>query len=283
MASGSMSLTELAVLTGLLTALAAVAFGRHVVDGGFYSDDWANAALYGFGESPRFSTPSVNTPIISAAGRCWPFSSPFRIRSSATISGLPIPSRSSSASSAASVVTSSCERYRWPASRGRIASLALVFPWADSIRLWPRQASTPSPSSSRFSARSSRSSESPAKAGSTVALAGSAALYALSVFTYEVAAVALLLVGSLYLFNAPRAKALGWWAIHAAVVGARRYTALTTAKAVGRSGPARRPATVRAPGSLLLSYSFVPPGTTSAAPDRRHRRRAAVVLVGVWR
>ena len=287
-AAGSISLTELAVMTALLAALAAVTYGRHVVGGGFYSDDWANAALYRFGESPRFfhavdqfadylgSRPvlavllAVPHPLLG--DHLWAH------HALALVLG---------------VVSCLC-CYLFlraiPMARihaGIIACLALVFPWADATRPWPTASLNTVALDFAFLGafialvgirRDGRRS--------TVALAGSAALYALSVLTHEVVGIALLLVGALYLLNAPRSKALRWWAVHAAVVGAALvYTALTTEKAVGGLGSRLEDLPKYARQSVvLLSYSFVPPGTTSTAPRAAGICVVAtIVLVAVWR
>ena len=170
---------------------------------------------------------------------------------------------------------------------GAIACLALVFPWADAIRLWPTASLNTVALDFAFLGGFL------ALVGirwegrrSTIALAGSAALYALSVLTYEVAGIALLLVGALYLLHAPRPKALRWWAVHAVVVSAGLvYTALTTEKAVGGIGGRLEDLPQYARQAvLLLSYSFVPPGTTSTAPRAAGLLLAGViVLAAAWR
>jgi uncharacterized membrane protein len=101
----------------------------------------------------------------------------------------------------------------------------------------------------------------------------------MSILTYEIASVALLVVGALYLHRAPRQTALRWWGVHAGVVvTALVYTALTTAKDVGTVGNrlADLPSYSRH-AVAIFSLSFVPPGTTSMLP----RMAAILLLVGI--
>ena len=232
-ATGPVSFVEVAVVAGVLSVLAAITFGRHVLDGGFYSDDWGNAAVFRFAESPRFFN-----AVEEFAGYLG--SRPVL----AVVLALPHPLFGDHLwahhvlSLMLGVVSCLC-CYLFlraiPMARihaGAIACLALVFPWADAIRLWPTASlNTVALDFAFLGAFIALVGIRREGRRSTVALAGSAALYALSVLTYEVAGIALLLVGALYLLNAPRSKALRWWAVHAAVVGAALvYTALTTEK-----------------------------------------------------
>lgn len=284
--TGPVSWMELALVTAALSALAVLAFGRHVLDGGFWNDDWANLAMYRFGDSPRYVT-SVqefadllgSRPLLAAL--------------------LPLPHAIFGASAAAQItmalllgIATCLSLYLFlreiplaSVHAGAMSCLALVFPWADSIRLWPTASVNTVALIFAFlgafvALRGIRRDG----VASTLALVGAGALYALSVLTYEVAGIALLFVGALYLRHASRRKALRWWATHAGVVfGALLYTLLTTAKEVGTIGDRLDdlPRYTRQ-GVTLLTYSFGPEGSPAV---RYGGLLVAITIVaaGLWR
>lgn len=286
--AGPVSVAELLAALAVLGVLAAVAFGRQVADGGFYSDDWANVAAYRYADSPRYLT-SVGTYQELLGSR--PLLAVLLPVPYAVLGLDPAPHLLMAL--VLGVLTCLC-LYRFlraiplaPVHSGAIAALALVFPWADSIRLWPTASVNTVALMSAFlggflALRGIDGTGWRAR----LALAGSAVLYACSVLTYEVAGIGLLLVGALYLRHAPRGRALRWWALHAAVViAALAYTALTTEKAVGTAEDRIRDTPSYARQAVtILSYSFLPPDTTGAGA------RVAVLLVagaivaaGIWR
>ena len=279
MASGPVSFVELAAIACLLTGLAAATFGRHVVDGGFYSDDWSNAAIYRFANSPRFFA-SVAEQIDLLGSR------------PVLALLLPVPHALFGLNAAAhltmalvlGVFTCVCF-YLFlravglaPVHAGAVSALALLFPWADSVRLWATASvNTVALCLALLGAFVALRGIERDGQRSVVALWFAAALYALSVLTYEVAGIALLLVGSLYFRQAERSKALSWWAIHASMVGgALLYTALTTEKEVG--GISERlddVPTYSRQAVALFTLSFMPPGVSSTP-----LRAASMVLAG---
>jgi hypothetical protein len=42
------------VVAGVLSAIGLLAYGSYIAHGGFYADDWSNAAGYHFADSPRY-------------------------------------------------------------------------------------------------------------------------------------------------------------------------------------------------------------------------------------
>jgi hypothetical protein len=279
---------ELVVVSALLTVLGVAVFSRHVVQGGFYSDDWSNLALYEFADSPRY----VNAVDVTAA----------ELGSRPLLAALlPLPHALFGADMAAQLALAlglgvlTCVLFYLflraipvaPLHAGAIAALALIFPWADSIRLWATASVNTVALCFAFLGGylALRGLESEGRRRTT-ALVVAAVLYGLSVLTYEVAGVALLLLGVLYLQRAPRVTALRWWAIHGAVVvAALAYTAATTDKEVGGIGQRLDdlPSYTRH-AVAIFSFSFVPPGTTNGL-----LRAGAVALVvgivgfGAWR
>lgn len=284
----SISALEVAGTAAYLALLAALVFGRHVLDGGFHSDDWGVARTYEFADSPRLlGAISEEMDLLGSRPLL------------ATLLPLPHavfglhPEGHLALAAVLGVATCLCF-YLFlralplaPVHAWAMAGLALVFPFADSIRLWSVASLNTAALCFAFLGafvalrgitRDGRSS--------VVALALSSVLYAASVLTYEVAGAALLLSGALYLGRTERRKALRWWAIQAmVVVGALVYTALTTAKEVGGiSDRLSDVPTYTRQAIALFSLSFVPADVTGTAPRAAGVLvAAAVVVVGVWR
>jgi hypothetical protein len=206
--------------TILLLATGAAAFGWFVDHGGFYSDDWATAATYHFAHAPRFWH-SVATEAHTLGGR------------PVLAALLPLPHAIFGVHPALHIafgvvlVVATCVCFfallmllgLESLDAFAIAVLALLFPWADSIELWPTASLNTVAVLFFF-------------AGLIVALHGldqaesgglalhslAAALYLLSVLTYEVAGAAAILAGALYLRRTTLRRALQFWAIDALVV-----------------------------------------------------------------
>lgn len=290
---------EALVAAALFAVLALAAYGSYVAHGGFYSDDWSHAASYHFADSPRYFT-SVSQLEDFLGGR--PLSALLMPVPQALFGPHPAPHLALAA--LLGVVTSLClflllrTLAMAPLHAWMIGALVLLFPWADSTRLWAT-ASVNSLSVCFF------------LLGLTVALrgfdhrgrrgalmhAGAALLYLLSVLTYEVTAAAALLAGFLYLGRAPRRRALRSWAADVVVVFAGLlYSLLTTVSARPVATISQRlgdlPAFVR--DSLLLLASALQPfgamgrplqalvlfaaGTVAAVSILRLRRREDPVL-----
>jgi len=214
-----------------LACVAAAVLASYIHHGGFYSDDWANAAYYRLADPPRYWS-SVDELHRALGGR--PLLALL----------LPIPhallgvhpALHLALAAGLGIATSLCLFVLLrtlglrPLDAGAVATLVLLFPWADSVRLWPT-ASVNTLSVCLF------------LVGLTIALRGldrrgaaalvrhgtAVALYVASVLTYEVTAAAALLAGALYLRRGDRGAALRRWAVDVlAIGGALAYSLATT-------------------------------------------------------
>lgn len=228
--NGRMKKKETGVAAALLTLLALAAYGYHVAHGGFYSDDWANAAGYRFAASPRYLN-AVSEIHQVVGGR--PVMAVLQPLPHALLGLDPTPHLVLAVLLGAA--TALClfvllRTLEMPPVHGwAIAALALLFPWSDSLRLWP-VASLNTVAVCFFLVGLTialRGFEHRGRRG-TAMHAGAAFLYLLSVLTYEVTAAAALLAGLLYLGRAPRRVVLRAWLADVAVVMAGLLYSLTT-------------------------------------------------------
>lgn len=215
----------------VLALLALAAYWDFVAHGGFYSDDWAHVSAFRFADSPRYWS-SVAEFQETLGGR--PLFALLLPIPQALFGADPAPHLALAA--ALGVVTSLCfyvllrTLEMAPLHAGAIAALALLFPWSDSIRLWPT-GSIIGISLCLF------------LIGLILALrgfdlegrraiamhAGADAFYLLSVLAYETTAAAALLAGFLYLGRGSRAGvARRWLADVAVVLAALAYSLVAT-------------------------------------------------------
>lgn len=220
---------ELGVAAALLALLGLVAYGYHVAHGSFYIDDWANAASYHFADPPRYWN-AVSEIHAVIGGR--PVMTLLLPLPHALFGVHPVPFLILAA--LLGVATALClfallRTLEMPAVHaGAISALALLFPWADSLRLWPA-ASLNTIAVIFFLlglTLALRGFGHPGRRG-TAMHAGASLLYLLSVLTYEVTAAAALLAGLLYLGRAPRPVVLRAWLADAAAVMAGLVFSLT--------------------------------------------------------
>lgn len=256
------------LLVSVLIALVGLfAYGGFLGDGGFYSDDWAHVADYEFAESPRYVN-SFEQQREFLGGR--PLSAAL----------MPVPQAVFGADAEPHLVLAliigvliSIAFFvllrtlgMAPLHASAIALLTLLFPWADSSRLWATGSINSISVGVFFLAL-------------TVALRGfdhrgrrgtwmhalAAFLYLASVLTYEVTAAVALLAGLLYFGRAERRVALRAWAADAvAIFAALLYSLIATTSA-------RPVATIRdrledlpdfvREAFLLLSSAFQPFGS----------------------
>jgi hypothetical protein len=222
---------EALVAASLFAFLGLLAYGSYVAHGGFYSDDWSHAANYHFAASPRYFN-SVSQLEEFLGGR--PLSALLMPLPQAVFGPHPAPHLALAAF--LGVLTSLCfflflrTMAMAPLHAWMIGALALLFPWADSSRLWAT-ASVNSLSVCFFLlglAVALRGFDHRGRRG-TLMHAGADLLYLLSVLTYEVTAAVALLAGFLYLGRTSRPRALRSWAADVAVVFAGLlYSLLTT-------------------------------------------------------
>ena len=239
---------ELVLFAILLIVIAAVVFGPHVGDGGFYSDDWAAAAEYQAGARDGVweALAGATNPTLLAFRPLLALVLPLPH----ALFGLD-PRGHLALAIGLGVLASLClygllrtvaiERLH----AGAIAALVLVFPWSDATRLWA-------------TASANNLALCLYLLGAVVALRGlrqsgrralglhatAVCLYVSSVLTYEVAALAILAGGLLYAARSSWSQALRRWPLDVVAVGAAlALVALNT------------PREVRAPGELLARAS----------------------------
>ena len=245
-----------------LAALGAAVFGSQVAHGGFYWDDWQNAAdvhfaggfLDAFSQSaqrPVFGYRPVLTELLVLKHSLLDPSKPAEIAAAVGFGVL-----------TAWALYALMRSLRAPRlESAAAAALLLVFPWADSTRIWPT-ASMDNLAAALF------------LLGALAAVAGlrrrswwlagvSALLYLAAIWTYEVAAAPILASVLLNLAVAPRRAALRRFALDVAVVA--------VGLAVNLSGTTRRPRPLgdsldhawRMTGQLvtLLGRALIPVGS----------------------
>jgi hypothetical protein len=215
----------------VLATIGAFAYGPHVAEGGFYLDDWSIARDYTFADSPRYWTTVGNIEDV-LGGR--PLGALALVLPHALF-GLHVDLHLGFAIGLG-VATSLClflllrTLSLAPLHSGAVAVLSLLFPWSDTLRLWPGV------SVFSFSVcflllgvvlalnglkRRGR--------GAIAMHACASILYALSVLTYEATGAVALLAGLLYLGRAPlRTVARRWLADAALVLAALGYSLATT-------------------------------------------------------
>jgi hypothetical protein len=262
------SAIELIVAALVLAAVGAVAYGAYIAHGGFYVDDWADLAGYHFAHSPQFWT-SVSDLHQTLGGR--PMLALLLPIPNAVFGVHPAPYLGLAAGLGA--LTSWCFYLLLrtldmaPIPALAIGVLALLFPWSDSIRLWPTASMT-------------TLSVCFVCLGAVLALhglryqgprgmlmqAGAALLYALGVLSYEATGAAALLVGALYVGRAQLRTALHRWIADAVVVlAALTYSLINTVASRPVGSPAARlsdlPHFIRQ-GLALLVSSIVPPASS---------------------
>lgn len=204
----------------VLAAIAAAAYGAHVADGGFYSDDWANASGYQFADSPRYWS-SVGELEETLGGR--PLSAVL-LPIPHAIFGLDAGLHLALAAFLALltsllffVLLRTLEMA--PLHAGAIAALAMLFPWSDSIHLWPAGSINTISVCLLLLGLIVALRGFDRRGRTAIAMHGAAALLlGLSVLAYEGTGAAALLAGSLYLGRGSRAAALRSWAADVFVV-----------------------------------------------------------------
>ena len=218
--SRALSAREVAACAGLLAVLGAAAFGSHVLNGGFYNDDWAYLVAY------RYSDGGV----LGALGAfSWLSFRPVGVVYWPLLYAIlgTQPSGYLAWTVALAVLLSSClyallrtlgmERLH----AGIIAALVLLFPAADSTRLW-LNASISSLGivfyllGTLIAVRGLATS----RRRGWVFHAGAVCLYLLAIWTYEATAGPILLSLLLYRLRTAWRPALARWLVDVAVIGA---------------------------------------------------------------
>lgn len=220
---------ETGVAAALFALLALVAFGYHVAHGSFYTDDWANAASFHFADPPRYLTAVSEIHQVIGGRPLMTLLLPLPH----ALFGLD-PTLHLVLAALLGVATALClyvalRTLEMPAVHAwAIAALVLLFPWSDSLRLWPA-ASLNTISVCFFLVGLTvalRGFERPGRRGAAMH-AGATLLYLLSILTYEVTAAAVVLAGLFYLGRAPRPVVLRAWLADVAAVAVGLAYSLT--------------------------------------------------------
>ena len=217
----TVSRRELVAVAVLLLAVAALSLGSHIANGGFYYDDWANAARTHF--SPEGD--GFFNAIESFAG--------FTAYRPTLVLYLPITHEI--------LGSHPWLHLAWAATLGALAAwclfavlrtlgmetvhaaavavLALLFPYADSTRLWSTSSVVQVSISLYLLGVWVALSGLRAQGRRSVKLhAGAVALFALSLCTYEITAAAIALTGLVYLTQAPWRRVIGRWGVDVGLV-----------------------------------------------------------------
>jgi hypothetical protein len=258
---------ETLAATALFALLALAVYGPHIAHGGFYADDWTHVSTYRFADSPRYWSSFDHFQEVLGGRPLFALM-------------LPVPQALFGADAAAhlalaallgalgSVLFYSLLRTleMAPVHAAVIAAMALLFPWSDSIRLWPT-GSLIGVSVCLFLLGlivALRGLDRRGRSGIAVH-AGADLLLALSVLAYEDAAAAALLAGGLYLGRAPAAFAARRWLADVVVVlGTLAYSLTATVGSRPVGSPLDRlgdiPSFTRE-ASLLLASALEPFGS----------------------
>jgi hypothetical protein len=234
---------EVLVAASLFTLLALVVYGLYVANGGFYADDWAHVSTFQFADAPRYWSSFEHFQEVLGGRPLFALILPLP---QAAFGNDPAAYLGLAALLAAIASTCFYGLLRTlgmaRVNAGSVAALALLFPWSDSIRLWPT-GSLIGISVCFFLLGLNVALRGLARRGrqGLAMHAGADILFALSILTYESAAAAALLAGALYLGRAPLAAAVRRWLADVLVVFATlAYSLATTSGARPVSGPLDR-------------------------------------------
>jgi hypothetical protein len=216
MRGGGHRAVETALAGGALLCLGFLVIGSHVQHGGFYSDDWGNAAGYHFDGWWRTSVHEWRHAIPERPILAFLHPLPYALFGLDPSYHLALAIMLAALTSLSFFAFLRALGVEFPHALA-MALLSVVFPWADATRLWPSGAMNNVAVIAYF-------------AGSVAALralalwdvdrrraavlhGGAAALYLVSILTYEVAPAAIVLSGLLYRTRVPwRALRVRWLA-----------------------------------------------------------------------
>lgn len=240
-----------------LLAVGAAAFGWFIDHGGLYSDDWATAAGYRFARAPHYWHAVVSESRVAGGRPVLAALHPLPYVFFGLHPALHI-------AFGVLLVVATCLCFYGvlrvlgldSVDSAAIAVLALLFPWADSMELWPTAGINTVAVIFFFAGLivALRGLDRPGAPG-IVLHAAAAALYLLSVLTYEAVGAAAVLAGVFYLRRTHLRRAVAFWAVDVLAVLAGLIFSLV------------RTSSVRHVGGLHARLS-----------DLRHMTRDAVAL-----
>jgi hypothetical protein len=270
---------ELAACAAGLLLLAALVFGSHVVHGGFYWDDWENAATTRYEYQAGFLGPLDLRQFLYQPGLALLLPIPHALLglhpSLHLALGLLL-AVLMSLSLFALLRTGGMERPY----AGAIAALVLVFPWSDSTRLWATASiNNVAVSLCLLGAVLGMRGLTAQGRRARRLTAGSVALYVASVLTYSVAAVFALLSLLAYARVVPLRDALRRWRTDVvAILAALVFVGLLTTKGVQTlSGQLHHLGTMLHQSGTLFAMALAPFGS----PPRGAVGAAAAALVAL--
>jgi hypothetical protein len=258
---------ELALAALGLTLLGAAVFGPQVANGGFYWDDWANAANVAFSrepglfgaldqatERPVFGYRPVLTTMLVLEYEALGLEKPLFL-AAAVLFGI---------STAWALYLLLRTLGLEPREALPPAALLLVFPWTDSTRMW-NTASFDTLAVTFYLLGlvvAVRALRSPPGRRRALVTAGSLALYLAAAWTYEIVAIAVLASVAVYLLVAPRRDALRRLALDAVVVGVALgvVAAGTTRTPLGLADQVEHALTIAGQAFSMLARALVPAG-----------------------
>lgn len=268
---------EVAVAALVLTTLAVATYGSHVVEGGFYWDDWKNAA------STRFSAEGFLGPLDVRLLTYRPLLAlslplPHAVFGTAPSAHLALALLLAVATSACFYLLLRTLRIP-PLHAGVIAALLLLFPWSDSTRLWATGSINNLAVAlyllGLVAALHGLDSEGRRR---SVLRAAAATLYVLSVLTYEITVVVALMSVLVYAYRVGWRVALRWWRLEAvAIVTAAALVGLATTR--DKLSPAEQldhALKIADQALSLLAKTIVPFG----APNRAVVTGTALLILG---
>jgi hypothetical protein len=277
----------------VLVVVGLIAYGAYVAHGGFYSDDWSNAADYRFSAPPKYWTSVGNLEDV-IGGR--PLAALLIPIPHALFGTHPELHLGLAVALGIAVSLSLYLMLRMLSlaalHAGAIAILALLFPWSDVIRLWSVAGVLSLSVGFLFGGMAMALGGLKRHDRAAIAMhAGADALYLFSVLTYEATAGVAMLAGFLYLGRTSlRGAARRWLADIVVVLAALSYSLATTVNSRHVGSIAERFDDVGEfahQAALLLVSALVPVGSSNRPVVQGLVLLLVVVIIGVallrWR
>ena len=264
--AGGPTLAELLIAAVVLAVLAVLVYGPHVENGGFAWDDWENAATTAYDYQRGFLGPFDLRPTIYQPVLQLLLPIPHLLFGADPGPHLALAVALSVAASLAFFGLLRTLGLELPHALA-IAALALIFPWSDSGRLWATAGLNHVPIILYFVGLTLAVQALRSRGPRAVTLERvSIALYAASVLTYSLAAVACLASVVVYVAVAgwPEARRRWRWDVLVVVVLALYVSLATTKPTTPPSGYLDHAVAIAREGVVLLARAVEPWGAPSA-------------------